>query len=88
MHIKDAKKEDGTVVPSGEGDGFIEDILTILFSNGYNGFLSLEPHLGSFEGLKHLELDDKMKNLPKSGEGTFTLAYRALLEIIERLGII
>ncbi|MBE7011222.1 MAG: sugar phosphate isomerase/epimerase [Ruminococcaceae bacterium] len=83
MHIKDALSKDGSVVPSGYGDGNVEYILTQLFKNGFNGFLSLEPHLGSFEGLSELEMGDLMKDLPKSGEGTFTVAHNALLKILE-----
>ena len=83
MHIKDARKEDGQVVPAGMGDGNVAYILKNLFAKGYEGYLSLEPHLGSFEGLAALELDDKMLGLPKSGEGTFTLAYRALCDILD-----
>ena len=86
MHIKDALKKDGTVVPSGYGDGNVEFVIKSLFEKGYNGFLSLEPHLGSFEGLSALEIDDKMENLPEGGEGTFTLAYNALAKILERCG--
>ena len=82
MHIKDAKAEDGTVVPSGYGDGNVKFILDSLFAKGYDGFLSLEPHLGSFEGLAALEIDDKMENLPEGGEGTFTLAYNSLIELL------
>lgn len=85
MHIKDALMEDGRVVPSGAGDGNVEEILRKLFDGGYDGFLSLEPHLGSFAGLADLELDDKMLDLPEGGEGTFTLAYRALCEILDRI---
>lgn len=85
MHIKDALFEDGKVVPAGCGDGNVEYVLNALMENGYDGFLSLEPHLGSFEGLANLELDDKMEGLPKGGEGTFTLAYRALCEILEKI---
>ena len=85
MHIKDACLIDGKVVPAGSGDGNVEYVLKQLFDNGYDGFLSLEPHLGSFEGLADLELDDKMLELPKSGEGTFTLAYRAICEILDRV---
>lgn len=77
MHIKDSKA-DGTIVPAGDGEGNIGYIVGDLISNGYNGFISLEPHLGTFEGLADLELDDKMLSLPKGGEGTFTLAYDAL----------
>ena len=85
MHIKDAKFADGSVVPAGAGDGNVEKILKDLMANGYDGFLSLEPHLGSFAGLAALELDDKMESLPEGGEGTFTLAYRALCGILERI---
>lgn len=85
MHIKDARFEDGKVVPAGMGDGNVAYVLKGLFAGGYDGFLSLEPHLGSFEGLAALELDDKMEGLPKGGEGTFTLAYRALCDVLEGL---
>lgn len=85
MHIKDAKFIDGSVVPAGLGDGNVEEILKRLFDKGYDGFLSLEPHLGSFSGLSELELSDKMENLPDGGEGTFTLAYRALCGILEKI---
>ena len=85
MHIKDACFVDGKVVPAGMGDGNVAYVLKGLFAGGYDGFLSLEPHLGSFEGLAALELDDKMEGLPKGGEGTFTLAYRALCDILEEI---
>ncbi|MBQ4515471.1 MAG: sugar phosphate isomerase/epimerase [Clostridia bacterium] len=82
MHIKDAMKEDGKVVPAGYGDGNLKYILDSLFANGFDGFLSLEPHLGSFEGLADLELDDKMLSLEESGEGKFILAYNSLVELL------
>ena len=85
MHIKDARKEDGKVVPSGMGDGNVEYVLKNLFGNGYNGYLSLEPHLGSFEGLAALELDDEMEKLPKGGECTYTVAYNALTKILKNI---
>lgn len=85
VHIKDAILSDGRVVPAGSGDGNVEYILKSLLLDGYTGFLSLEPHLGSFAGLADLELDDKMTGLPKGGEGTFTLAYHALEDILNRI---
>ncbi len=85
MHIKDALFADGRVVPAGKGDGNVEYILRMLFENGYEGFLSLEPHLGSFVGLEDLELDDEMMSLPKGGEGTFTVAYNALKGILDNI---
>ena len=84
VHIKDSKA-DGTIVPAGHGDGNIEYILSELFDDGYDGFISLEPHLGTFEGLADLELDDKMLALPKGGEATFKYAYNELNKIINKI---
>ncbi|MGN0249884.1 MAG: sugar phosphate isomerase/epimerase family protein [Oliverpabstia sp.] len=83
MHIKDACMDDGHVVPSGQGDGNVENILKNLFTCGYQGYLSLEPHLGSFTGFTKLEKNGKLQELPEGGEGTFTLAYMALENILE-----
>lgn len=85
MHIKDALFADGRVVPAGAGEGNVEEILRSLLESGFKGFMSIEPHLGSFEGLADLELGDRMSELPKGGEGTFTLAYRALEDILGRI---
>ena len=84
MHIKDSL-ENGDIVPAGDGNGNIEYILDDLLKNGYDGFISLEPHLGSFEGLAELELDDKMTKLEKGGEHTFCIAYNALENIIDKI---
>ena len=84
MHIKDADKN-GNVVPAGYGKGHLEEILQDLFANGYDGFLSLEPHLGSFTGLSELEPDDKMEKLEKSSEEKFVLAFDSLKNILERI---
>ena len=62
-----------------------EHVMEHLKNRGYNGFLSLEPHLGSFEGLAELELDDEMEKLPKGGEGTFMVAYNALNAILDKI---
>lgn len=85
MHIKDALSESGKVTPAGMGDGNVEYILKNLFDMGYNGFLSLEPHMGSFVGLEDLELNDDMLKLPKGGEGTFTIAYNSLVKVLENI---
>lgn len=84
MHIKDALC-DGTVVPAGHGNGNVEYILTKLSKIDYEGFLSLEPHLGSFEGLASLELDDEMLKLEKSDASKFTLAYTELKKLVDKI---
>ena len=81
MHIKDAIA-DGTVVPSGYGIGELPFILKSLKDSEYQGFLSLEPHLGSFEGLQDLELNGNMLQLEQSSKSTFELAYNALKEVL------
>lgn len=45
IHIKDALLETGKVVPAGAGDGEVPLLLKSLQDRGYDGFLSLEPHL-------------------------------------------
>lgn len=85
VHVKDALLENGRVTPAGYGDGNVEYVLRSLLEEGYRGFLSVEPHLGSFTGLKELELGGRMADLPEGGEGTFTLAWRALQDILQRI---
>ena len=84
MHIKDANKNHD-VVPAGDGNGNIKEILKRLKERGYNGFLSLEPHLGNFAGLEALETDDKMTKLEQSDEGKFVLAYNSLVNILNEM---
>lgn len=82
VHIKDAKNVSGDVVPAGYGDGHLAKIINELKKDGYKGFLSLEPHLGTFCGLENLETDDKMMSLEKSGPEKFKIAYNALMKIV------
>ncbi len=85
VHIKDAVAADGHVTPAGQGDGNVAYIVSDLLSSGYDGFFSMEPHLGSFVGLQDLEISDDMLSLPKSGEGTFTVAFNAFRNILDNI---
>lgn len=86
-HIKDAMATDGTVVPSGFGDGHLPEIITDLKKKGYEGFLSLEPHLGHFEGFDDLEGEGDIPEFTeKSGAGKYKLAAESLRNIITRAG--
>lgn len=87
IHIKDAMLEDESVVPAGYGDGNVEYILKDLFANGYEGFLSLEPHLGNFKGFADLEIDAKanVRTSLFGGEQAFELAYNSLLAMLDRV---
>ncbi len=84
MHIKDAKSGCGTVVPAGQGDGNIDYILQKLHKRGWSGFLSLEPHLGNFEGFADLEQTTEVKK-DTSGPEKFEIAYSALAQIVKRI---
>lgn len=85
MHIKDAVGE--KVVPPGDGNGNVSDILQALKDKGYRGFVSLEPHLAQFAGLADLEEDGNTSavNEEKAGLKTFKVAYDALNKIINNL---
>ena len=45
FHIKDAELSTGAVKPAGEGDGKLAQILSEVIADGFEGFLSIEPHL-------------------------------------------
>lgn len=67
IHIKDALKGSGKVVPAGQGDGQLLPILQDAWASGYRGCLSLEPHL-KVAGHSHGE----------TGESLFKVAADAL----------
>lgn len=74
VHVKDALS-DGSVVAAGAGAGRWPDLLRRLRKDGYDGFLSLEPHLaaaGQFRGF--------------SGPDLFVKASQALQGILKAMG--
>ena len=81
IHIKDAKADGGMVVPAGEGDGKLREVFALLEEKGYEGFLSLEPHLTDFIGLQGLE-QDVQKRGRSDGEAAFCQAHEALLKLL------
>jgi sugar phosphate isomerase/epimerase len=83
IHIKDALLETGEVVPAGEGDGKVSEILRLLNLEGYQGYLSLEPHLAEFAGLKSLEQNVKKRELT-DGEAAYTIAFHALEKVLKQ----
>jgi sugar phosphate isomerase/epimerase len=89
IHVKDALSKDGSVVPVGLGDGNVPEILGKLFDHGFNGYLSLEPHLFDFVGFAKLEQNDvsiKKDGAKKlNGLEAFTLAHSALIKVLENL---
>jgi 3-dehydroshikimate dehydratase len=76
IHIKDALFATKEVVPAGEGDGEIEALLQELFQRGYEGYLSLEPHLN----VSH-------SSIGITGPDGFRRTAQALKRILNRNGI-
>ncbi len=83
VHIKDAVFKTGEVVPAGEGDGNVRDLLSRLEEEGYAGYLSLEPHLAEFAALKTLEKNVMQRTLT-DGEAAYTIAFHALMKILKQ----
>jgi sugar phosphate isomerase/epimerase len=46
VQIKDARLDTGEVVTSGAGDGELVETIRALHADGFDGFFSLETHLG------------------------------------------
>jgi sugar phosphate isomerase/epimerase len=75
LHIKDARRGSGEVVPFGEGDGQVRQVLRALFARGFSGFATLEPHLAA--GGRHGGF---------SGPEKFRLALRSLRAVLDEIG--
>lgn len=84
MHIKDASK-DGNVVPAGTGEGKVKEILADLKATGYEGFLSLEPHLSNFVGLASLEEGKENEEISTNTQDKFRLGVKHLREILNQI---
>ncbi|MBR6567979.1 MAG: TIM barrel protein [Clostridia bacterium] len=78
FHIKDALYENGEVVPAGEGDGNVEEILRRFDKHKKAVILSLEPHLKVFSGLSKLETAVKsIKNIKANTYGSHAESFKA-----------
>jgi sugar phosphate isomerase/epimerase len=82
VHIKDALYNSMEVVPPGQGDGHLAEILKCLHTSGYQGFLSLEPHLADFAGLQGLERYIEGRKM-SDGEAAYLKAYLELKKLLQ-----
>lgn len=92
IHIKDAVYTDNENVLCGTGDGKIEELLKqAICDEGYEGFLTLEPHLVLFDTLASLETEAAenviKENKAKDGAEGYSMQYHALLDILNRIGL-
>jgi len=76
IHIKDARLADAAVTPAGEGDGQVKKLLEGLHASGYEGILSLEPHLVEARHSSGFSGADGMKG-----------AVKALRKLMAEVGI-
>jgi sugar phosphate isomerase/epimerase len=76
IQIKDALLANGTVVVAGAGDGEVPETVRALRADGFDGFFSLEPHLGEYTAFGAL-----------SGSELFSKAWKAFTDILNSEGI-
>lgn len=90
IHIKDAVTTDKENVLCGTGEGKIAEILTrAIKEEGYQGFLTLEPHLVLFDALQSLETENAeniiKENKAKDGAEGYSMQYHALTDILDSI---
>ena len=88
MHIKDAIFETKTIVPAGEGEGMVGEVIDVI--NGHTDdlvYLTLEPHLHAFLAYKQID-DHELKGLHKfeTGREAFDFAVKALEGLLVKQG--
>lgn len=82
-HIKDIDEKSGEIVPAGEGDGKIAEIVNFLDSKNNNVILTVEPHLAVFDGYGAID-KHQLKNryrFQSNGEA-FDCAVSALKNLL------
>ncbi len=80
LHIKDVVAATGEVVPAGEGDGRIGDVIDRF---GRDGVLTVEPHLRVFEGYAAVDKSElKNKYAFATAAEAFDCAVNALKKIL------
>lgn len=82
LHIKDAVGQ--TVVPAGEGEGNVKQIVSEYFKLG-GEVISMEPHLSNFVGLSGLEREGEVTKMAYSYASTdeaFDAAFTAINKVL------
>lgn len=82
VHIKDAKKVDGEDVYTycGEGEGAVREVIADLLATGYDGGISIEPHLAAV--IHTGASTDNSEELYNS----YTEYGRRLMSLVESIG--
>lgn len=88
LHIKDAIYESQIIVPAGDGEGRIAEVLDIV-NNATDGivYLTLEPHLFLFDAYKLIDNHElKGKYTFNSNSESFDFASNALKDLLSKNG--
>lgn len=87
LHVKDALRDTGAVVPAGQGDGCLPEILDAYHCPGETRILTVEPHLFDFGGLAALQTEElKHKQTYATPEEAFDTAVAQLKKILTERG--
>lgn len=88
FHMKDALADTGAVVPVGEGNGGIPQILADYAKDHDNTMLTIEPHLKTFAGLTDVvSMPSGGEFVYKDNNEAFDTAVAALKTILDQAGL-
>ncbi len=81
IHVKDATTPTdehpiGLITPAGKGDGQFQELFATLKADGFDGFFSIEPHLGDFDEFGGL-----------CGPDLWTDAHTALIDLFTQTDV-
>ncbi|MDR7328362.1 sugar phosphate isomerase/epimerase family protein [Corynebacterium guangdongense] len=81
IHVKDATTPTaehpiGLITPAGQGDGQFQELFATLKEDGFDGFFSIEPHLGDFDEFGGL-----------CGPDLWTDAHTALIDLFTQTDV-
>jgi sugar phosphate isomerase/epimerase len=85
IHIKDARYNEKGNVLCGSGDGRIGEILSDALAGGFASFLTLEPHLATFDTFALLEREAGLSPLPQGAYASGAEAYEAQYVALQTL---
>ena len=86
MHIKDALYADNSVVPAGQGDGNVKEILRRIAQREGELILTLEPHLQVFAGLENLEANSETERaMPAHTYPSHAASFQAAADALKGL---
>lgn len=76
LHMKDAVAATGEVCVTGAGDAQIRELVRLLHADGFEGVVSLEPHLGRVNAFG-----------AQCGPELWASAHRAFVELLDQEGV-